>query len=150
MPIFPSSLASQQERKIICLTPWGLWFSFPSSHVFWVFLLCASRCFLTKNILDKTLKVSAILIVCSDVFGKPKIAYPVILKAFAEKSKATEVEHFIVNIVPSLWTLHFTKKYYTDSMYQAFSLRIVSEFFAYIPLQRDYLYKKSRTPVLFG
>lgn len=74
------------------------------------FFFCASRCFLTKNILDKTLKVSAILIVCTDVFGKPKVADPVILKAFAEKSKVTEVQHFIANIVPSSWPLHFTKK----------------------------------------
>lgn len=87
------------------------------------FFFSATRCFLTKNILDKPLKVSAILIVCSDVFGKPKIAYRVILKTYAKKSKVTEVTHFI----PSLWPLHFTK----NSIIHVACIRhlqIVSEF----------------------
>lgn len=96
------------------------------------FFFCACRYFLTKIILDKPLKVSAILIVCSDVLGKSIIAYHVILKTFAKKVKINRSATFYCeDCTVTVASSFYYKYYYTDRVYQASSVQVVSEYFAY-------------------
>lgn len=110
MPIFHSSLASQQQKD-----------NLPYSMGTLIFL-SQFACFLRSASFSAHLDVFSLKIPGTSVstslpfslfivmvLGSQKIAYPVMFKIFEEKSTLTGVQHFILKIIPSLWPVHFTQ-----------------------------------------